>query len=243
MTARAIPTNTSLRDRVSDVSEALVTKFNAALDHVIDLRDESVRDAVDQTRSAHPEATSMQLADHFIRWARQELVVLGAANGGIAALPGLGTGSSLMMSVADLGLTIERVGELILKIGYAYGHDTAALEERRAWILAVLGAATGYAKGASEFAGALGQRGGVRIVKAIPMSEIHRLNRALGGRIVVKWTTKQGVVRLGRLVPFGIGASIGAASNGALVGGVGRTANRFFDDSLPTVGEPAAGAG
>ena len=54
----------------------------------------------------------------------------------------------------------------------------------------------------------------------------------MGGRIVVKFGTKQGAVRLGRLVPFGVGAAIGGGGNLLLVRAVGRHAKDFFDDGL-----------
>lgn len=222
--------------RIQDFSGAIASTMNSGIDRVIEFRDGDIQAAVDKAASSNPEATSKHLANHFIRKTRQELVLLGGANGGLAAVPGVGTASSLAMSAADLALTVERIGELILKIGYAYGHNTPSLEERRAWILTVLAASMGFHKGASELAGALGKRGGVKVVKAIPYNEIVKLNRKLGGRIIVKWGTKQGVVRLGRIVPFGIGASIGAVSNGVLVNGVGRSAKRFFDDRVPTDG-------
>jgi hypothetical protein len=75
------------------------------------------------------------------------------------------------------------------------------------------------------------QKGGVRAVKAIPMSTITSLNRAIGGRIIVKWTTKTGVVRLGTWIPLGIGIGLGAAANATTTEMAGRAAKKFFDDS------------
>lgn len=48
------------------------------------------------------------------------------------------------------------------------------------------------------------------------MSAIHSANRVLGPRFITKYGTKQGLLVLGRQVPFGVGAVIGAGGNATL---------------------------
>jgi hypothetical protein len=214
------------------VGDAVGKAIIPAVDRLVELRYDSAMESVERLRERHSDASPPLLASVLVTRYRKELTAVGAAAGGAAALPGLGTGASLAASGADVTWTVSRLGELIMSIGGAYGHSAVEIEERRAWVLAVLGLASGAASGLSGVAGQIGQKGGVKIVKAIPMSQIVKINRALGGRIIVKWGTKQGAVRLGRLIPFGVGAGIGAAGNLLLVNSVGRSAEHFFDDRL-----------
>ncbi len=203
-----------------------------AIDKLVETRYEPARRSATRLREAHPNAKPPDLADALIRTYRKELGAVGAAAGGASAIPGAGTAAGVAAGVADAGWTTGRLGEMILSIGAAYGHDADEIEQRRAWVLAVLGMATGASSGLTGVAAQVGSKGGVKIVKAIPISQIVRINRALGGRIIVKFGTKQGAVRLGRLVPFGVGAAIGGGGNVLLVRAVGNRAKEFFDDGL-----------
>ena len=60
------------------------------------------------------------------------------------------------------------------------------------------------------------------------MSQINRINRVLGPRFITKYGTKQGVIVLGRALPFGIGVCIGAGGNYAIARGVVAATRRAF---------------
>jgi hypothetical protein len=53
----------------------------------------------------------------------------------------------------------------------------------------------------------------LHLTEAIPTSTITKVNKVLGRWFVTKYGTKQGIVVIGRLAPFGIGAGIGGAGN------------------------------
>jgi hypothetical protein len=46
-------------------------------------------------------------------------------------------------------------------------------------------------------------------------AQLQQINRILGRNFVTKYGTKQGILVLGRVAPFGIGAGLGAAGNAA----------------------------
>lgn len=212
------------------VNDAVGKVLVPAVDKVVELRYDAARASAASLVARNPNAKPGELADVLVRRYRKELGAVGAAAGGASAVPGVGTAGGAAVSSVDVAWTISRLAEMILAIGAVYGHDVESIEERRAWVMAVLSMALGASTGISGLAAEVGQKGGVRIVRSIPMPVIHRINHQLGGRIIVKWTTKQGVVRLGRLVPFGVGAGIGMAGNVMLVRSVGARAKDFFDE-------------
>lgn len=137
---------------------------------------------------------------------------------------------------------------MILAIGIAYGHTAEEIEMRRSWVLAVLGMAMGAASALESAVPGIAGKGGAKLVSAIPISQIVRINQFLGGRILVMYGEKQGIVRLGKLAPFGVGAALGGGGNVLLVRAVGNRAKDFFDDggaaaSVLVSAPPAASPG
>lgn len=124
-------------------------------------------------------------------------------------------------------------------IGIAYGHDSASIAERKAWVLAVLSRGRGAATRIEGLAGAVGAEGGARLVKMINASQLDTVNSKLASKMLARVATEQSAARLGRLLPFGIGAGIGAAGNVMIVRSVAKSAKLFFAD----VGGPVIGNG
>ena len=54
------------------------------------------------------------------------------------------------------------------------------------------------------------------------------MNKVLGHNFVTKYGMKQGIVVLGKVVPFGIGAVIGGTANGLFSQGIVSASNRAF---------------
>jgi hypothetical protein len=59
------------------------------------------------------------------------------------------------------------------------------------------------------------------------------MNKTLGYRFVTKYGTKQGILVLGREVPFGIGAAIGGGGNYLIGQGSVRAARKAFGPPPP----------
>ncbi len=174
---------------------------------------------------------------------RRELGAMGAASGAVAAAPGLGTAAAASALAADLGWFAMRATDLIMTIGAVHGHTESTVEERRAWVLAVL-AFGGDA--AEEFAGlieaveieilpdgdrfreGLGRAAGLAGSDALTVDSLRRINSNLATKVAARYGSRRGAVALGKLLPFGIGAVWGGASTWALIRTVGSHAERLF---------------
>jgi hypothetical protein len=213
-------------------SRALAQPFTAAIDQVVKSRYEPAVDSVRSLRARRPTASPSELADAVVARYRRELGGMGAASGGIAAVPGIGTGIMVAGSAAESGWSVLRMGQMILEIGVIYGHSADRVEARRAWVLAVLALALGFTEGLEEVAGRVVRRGGVAALKAMPPAQVARVNQSVASRTVLRWSSAQAAIRLGNVVPFGVGAAIGVGANVLLVNAVGARAKAFFDDGL-----------
>jgi hypothetical protein len=210
--------------------ERIGTTVLANVDRAVDLRWDNARELAAATTGTTDERIR-QVRRSFAR----ELGALGAAAGGAAALPVVGTTTVLATSAADLGWFTIRAADLILTIAAIHGHTEASVEQRKAWVLSILAFGDGAASSFTKVAGEVGKGLGEKLTQRIPAAGLQRINRAVGRTIVTKYGTKRGAIALGRALPFGIGAAIGGGANYASVALIARQADRFFAELPPVL--------
>lgn len=195
----------------SGVDRAVTTRWDAAVRRAAET-DGPVEDRVEVVR------------DSFTR----ELAMVGAASGGVAALPGAGTATAIATVSADIGWYSMRLADLIMTIAAIHGHERAELEERRTWVLSVLAFGDAAASGIDRAATDAGATLATRQLGGVSAATLRMVNRKLTARLVTRFGARRGAATLGRLLPFGIGAAIGAGGNSFGVHAVSRHADRFF---------------
>lgn len=195
---------------------------------------------MERIRRRLPEASAEELVSELEKHYLAAVGTLGAAAGGIAAAPLVGTSASLALSVAEVGTFLEATALFTLAVAEVHGIAIEDLDRRRALILAVLLGNSGSSI-VEKSAGRTGAHWGRLLVQGMPMEKINAVNRKLGRHFVTKYGTKQGILVLGRAVPFGLGAAIGAGGNTALGYASVKAARRAFGPP-PPVGQAAAAA-
>lgn len=159
----------------------------------------------------------------------RELGAAGAAAGALAIAPTVGTAATLAATTAELGWFTARAGDLILTIAALHGRPDPTVDERRAWVLAVLI----YGSSArDEFARTLQQASsGVSPVSAdlkLPLATLQMANRLMSRRLLRRYGTRRGMIALGTALPIGIGAMIGGSANYLAIRTLARHADEFF---------------
>ncbi|MFV0257515.1 MAG: hypothetical protein ACK5PP_03575 [Acidimicrobiales bacterium] len=206
--------------------------------------DEAVERRWDQALAraeAAPGLTLDQRVDAVSRRFSRELTRVGAVSGAAAAIPGVGTAVAASALGVDLAWFALRSTDLIMTIGALNGRTAAAPEERRAWVLSVLA----FGEQAADQAGLLlddvaaSSRGGERVASLLAgvaggdvaaLDAVRRLNTTMASRVVTRFGTRKGLLGLGRLVPFGVGAAVGGGVNWALMRTISRQASKLFAD-------------
>jgi hypothetical protein len=214
-------------EAVRSTGQAVVEAAERTVEH----RWEPARARAARTTAPTLEARVDEVISSFCR----ELSLVGAATGGAAAAPAVGTFATFSALVAELGWVTMRLSDLILTIAAVHGHTEADVEDRKAWVLSVLAFGDGAHVGFTKLAREVGHGVGRRAVNAIPTSTLRKINLALGRTVVTKYGTKRGVIALGTALPFGIGAAIGGRANYAMARTIGRQADRFFRSLPPPV--------
>jgi hypothetical protein len=74
------------------------------------------------------------------------------------------------------------------------------------------------------------------VTQAVPIETVRRINGVLGQNFVTKYGTKQGIIVIGKMAPFGFGAAIGGTGNAVMARMAIKAARSAFG---PPPGEPA----
>jgi hypothetical protein len=211
----------------------------AAVDHVAVKRFGDAQALYERVLSANPRATPDALATAIIRRVAGELGAAGALSGAVAAAPGVGTSASIATGAADVGMSFGRLTAMVLAVGLAYQHDLSDPEHRKQHAYAVLAGSGDQLTAGERKAGNLKkQLGNAALDRNSENPVTGMLTSKVGVKVVSKIAAQSGAVRLGTMLPLGIGAGIGVVGNRALAFSVGRAATRYFAD--PNVARSSA---
>lgn len=197
------------------------------LDKAIHTQSPLVRKNIARARQRNPEATPAQVVRHLERMYVSALTGTGAAVGGTAAAPGVGTGVALALSAGEVLSSLELSALFALSIADVHGVPIDEIERRRTIVMGIMLGGTGSAT-IAKVAERTGQHWGRQVVAKVPVETLRQINRILGRNFVTKYGTKQGIIVLGRVAPFGIGAVIGGGANAAIATLTVRAGRRAF---------------
>lgn len=207
-----------------DEARRLSSTILASVDEVSQQR----WDAAKARAAATPGRLRPEKLDALTASFARELGATGAAAGAAAAAPAVGTVATLASTAAELAFFTARAGDLILTIAALHGRPDPSIEERRAWVLAVLI----YGSSArDEFARALQQASaGVSpaVDRKIPVTTLQTANRLMARALLRRYGRRRGAVALGRALPVGIGAVIGGSANYLAIRSLARDADALF---------------
>jgi len=211
------------RSRVP-VPDSVERALDAALDKALAIQRPVVLAYLDRVRTKHPTASPADVIDQLERRYLTAVIGTGAASGGAAALPGVGTGASIATGAAEIAAFVGATAMFVLAVAEVHGVPVTDPQVRRALVLTVLlgdvaEAAVEAAAGAPHWAHVLGRTN---------REAIGGVNARLAHLMVGRFGARQSALLLGRAIPFGIGAGIGAAGNAALAKGAINTSRRAF---------------
>ena len=185
-----------------------------ALDVAISKADSTAARRIEKLRAKNPNIDKRELVAQLERDFRQSLTVTGIASGATSAVPGVSTLAGLAAVTGDIAWYFTRATRYIISLANLYDLDFDDIERQRALVMiALLGeSATGIA---TRAAATSGKHLGTQAVAQIPMHTVRAINKKLGPYFITKFS-QRGVIQLGKMFPFGIGAVIGGAGNYAI---------------------------
>lgn len=206
-------------NRHKEILRAFLNKMFASIEK---FNSDIARISIAHYRASHPEATPQDVLDHIERLFITSSACSGGSVGAVASIPGVGTASAVALSVAEQFAFVEAVVFYIVTRAELHGLPADDLVRRRTLILTVMLGETGETL-LSTAVPRISQHWAKAILTRIPASSLRALNSVLGRNMITKYGTKQGVIVLGRAIPFGIGAilggTLGALSARAIMAG------------------------
>ncbi len=198
-----------------------------SVEKAIGMQQAPVAGYVARLRRARANATPAEIIAVLEKRYLATVTGTGAAVGGAAAAPAVGTALAIALSGGETALFFEATVLFALAVAEVHGIRVVDVERRRTLLLAVVLGDNG-AMLVGKMTGRRGQHWGDLLPEAIPLSSITAANKVLGRWFFRRYARKQGIVALGRLAPLGIGAAIGAAGNRAFGRTVVTTSRRVF---------------
>jgi hypothetical protein len=189
-----------------------------------------------RVRRQHPDATPQEVIRRLGRQFSSATTATGAGVGAVAAVPAVGTGPALVLSGGEFVTYSLSAAAYVLAVAEIHGIDIDQIERRRTLVMGVLLGDAG-SKTVERVAQRTGSHWGRQVVAKVPVATLRSVNKVLGRNFVTKYGTQQGILVLGRAVPFGIGALIGGAGNYGFSQFTIRSTQRAFGDP-PTQWHP-----
>ncbi|GLB68963.1 hypothetical protein AHIS1636_34060 [Arthrobacter mangrovi] len=184
---------------------------------------------VNQLRRKYPEATEADLIHILDKDFKAALTGQGAAVGSTAAIPGFGTAAGLAVAGGEAVLTLNVTAFYVLALAEVHGVTFEDVERKRTLLLTVL-LGNGANQAAAKVAGRTGKHWSNKLVQKVPLKAIKAINGVMGRNFVTRYGTKQGIIVLGKVIPFGVGIAIGSGMNYALAVGLVKSAHHAFGD-------------
>jgi hypothetical protein len=169
---------------------------------------------VARLRRSHPGAGPGEIVAKLEKRYVSVVTASGAAIGAAATFPGIGTLAALSAAAGETVMFLETTALLVLALASVYGIPLDHRERRRALVLAVL--VGDNSKGAvAELLGSGRTSGGwvSESMATLPLPALSKFNTRMFKCFVKRFTLKRGALLLGKLMPVGIGAVIGAIGN------------------------------
>lgn len=199
----------------------------SALDSAMRVHGSMVEKYIARARQRRPDATPTEVVRALERMYRSALTGTGAAVGAVAAVPAVGTGTALALSGGEVLSTLELTALFGFSLAQIHGVPLDEIERRRTLVMGIMIGGSG-ADTIPKIAERTGRHWAKEILAKVPRSKLLQINKVLGRNFVTKYGTKQGIIVLGRVIPFGIGAVIGGGANLVLAETAIRASRRAF---------------
>jgi hypothetical protein len=172
---------------------------------------------LNRLRRKYPEASPAELSAKLEKHYLTTVTGGGAAVGGSALVPGVGTVAALGLSAAATVGFLEATALYAQSIAELHGIHLDDPDRARTMVMAILMGEEGLAL----IRDLVGQAGGKKpgqtwgniVGTSMPSGMVGTVLDSMRRRFLKKILTKQGTAMLGRAVPFGIGAVVGGAGN------------------------------
>jgi hypothetical protein len=193
---------------------SLEAVLDTALDKAITIQRPVVLAYLDRVRKRRPDATPAEVVTQLERRYLAAVVGIGGASGAAATLPGAGTVASVVSGAAEITAFVSSTASFVLALAELHGVPVSDPEVRRALVIAtLLGDAASAALDLGEH---VSPHWALALGRSLTRERVGPVNSRLAQLLLRRWGTRQSALLVGRALPLGLGAGVGAVGNAAL---------------------------
>ncbi|HEY1968878.1 MAG TPA: hypothetical protein VGH89_13090 [Pseudonocardia sp.] len=197
-----------------------------AVERALRVQQPLVAGQIARIRRNKPDATPAEVIAGLDRQYLLAVGGTGAAAGGVAFLPGVGTAASLATGAAEAIAALDASVLYTLAVAEVHGLHLEDVERRRAMVLGVI-LGEGGTKLMEKLTGR-NTRWATQLADALPLPKLGAVNQTLVRWFIKRYAARQGALAFGRALPLGAGVVIGAVGNVATARAVIRSTERAF---------------
>lgn len=198
------------------------------LESAIGFASKLAKTRVDQLRKKYPDASPEALTKILDREFVSLMTGQGVATGITAAVPGAGTAVAFAVAGGEAVATMNWTAFYVLALAEVHGVSVREVERKKTLLLSVLFG--GSVRGATKkVAARTGRHWSKKLIEKVPSGALNAINSAMGRNFITRYGTKQGIIVLGKVIPFGVGAAIGGAMNFATATALVKSAHKVFE--------------
>lgn len=190
-------------------------------------------------RRKYPEATPADLLPVAERWFRRSAMGTGGGVGAVAIVPGVGTATGIAIAAAEVLSFVELTALFAMTVAEMHGDATDDPRRARTMVMALLLGDKGK-RIIREVAAGKDARGlfksavwGELVTRTLPDTAVNEIGRRLREAFFKRLGQRQIGGIVGKVLPFGVGATVGALGNRAL-------ANEVISNAKTAFGAPPA---
>ena len=177
-------------------------------------------------RQKDPGATPAEVIESLGTRYQRVVAGIGAAGGGFAIIPAVGTAVSLATATGEAIAALDAAVLYALAVAEVHRLPVDDVERRRALVLGIVVGEGGAALMQKVTGGK--DRWARNVVEALPLRALGPLNNSLTRWFVRRYVTRQVALAVGRALPLGLGVLIGGIGNVAAARAVIKAAEKAF---------------
>ena len=200
--------------------------LRAGIERALRVQQPLVAAHIAKIRSKDPDATPAAVIEALGRRYQLAVAGIGAAGGGVAIVPAIGTVASLATATGEAIAALNAAVLYALAVAEVHRLPVDDLERRRALVLGIVMGEGGTALMAKVTGGK--DRWARSVTEALPLKVLGPANNTLTRWFVKRYVTRQVALAVGRALPLGAGVLIGGFGNVAVARAVIKAAERAF---------------
>lgn len=193
---------------------------------------DEIKMEIDELKRSHPKLNNLELSQKYSKRIIKNYTSLGIASALPSVIPGIGTIGQIAIEGTTVTADLTVMLRLMAKICYGIGviNDKDMEQGFNQDFIYILGIWSGVILSTKVAVEKIGTKIAIaQFNRNVSGQMLQKINRRVGTTLLTKWGTKRGGIALGKLIPFGIGATVGGGFNYYTMSGFSKAAIKHYE--------------